>query len=74
MLQALALWATMGLLLNAVGFTIDSWQFWSFLGLFWCVERIGRVHGAAEGIIKFLAMSDSEQERIRKLIKEMNND
>ena len=74
MLQALVLWGTMGLLLSAVGFTFDTWQFWCFLGLFWCVERIGRVHGAAEGIIKYLAMSEAEQARIKKLIKDTQND
>ncbi len=74
MWQALALWGTMGLLLNAVGFTIDGWQFWCFLGLFWCVERVGRVSGAAEGIIKYLAMTEQEQARIRKMVKEARGD
>ena len=74
MLQALVLWGTVGLLLSTVGFTFDTWQFWCFLGLFWCVERIGRVHGAAEGIIKYLAMSEAEQARIKKLIKDTQND
>jgi hypothetical protein len=64
----------MGLLLSAVGFAYDTWQFWCFLGLFWGVERMGRQVGAAEGIIKYLSMSEADQARIRKLIKEMNND
>ena len=74
MLQALVLWSTMGLLLSAVGFEYNTWQFWCFLGLFWCVERIGRQYGNAEGIIRYLSMTDAEQDRIRKLIKDNNND
>lgn len=74
MLQALVLWGTMGALLNAVGFSFDTWQFWCFLGLFWCVERIGRVHGAAEGIIKYLDMTEAEQARIRRALKEARGD
>ena len=74
MLAELVLWATVGALLNAVGYPWDTWQFWCFLGLFWCVERLGRQYGAAEGIIKYVSMSEAEQARIRKLIKDTSND
>jgi hypothetical protein len=70
MLQGLILWATVGLLLGAVGYTVDTWQFWCFLATYWAVERIGRVQGAAQGIIRYLEMSQQEQDRIRKLVKE----
>ncbi len=72
--QALILWATVGLLLGAVGYTFDTWQFWCFLGTYWAVERIGRTRGAAEGIIKYLDMSSAEQDRIRKILKDVRSD
>lgn len=70
MVQALILWATVGILLNAVGYSIDSWQFWCFFATYWAVERLGRIAGVTEGVIKFLSMPDNEQEKIKKLLKE----
>jgi hypothetical protein len=59
-----------GTLLNAVGYTIDTWEFWCFLATYWAVERLGRIAGVTEGVIKFLSMPDNEQEKIKKLLKE----
>jgi hypothetical protein len=44
----LILYGTLGLLLSAVGFKYDSWQFWCFLGLFWSVRHTARFEGRAE--------------------------
>ncbi len=70
MIQAIVLWAAVGLLLGAVGYTWDTWQFWCFIATYWAVERIGRINGTTEGIIKFLSMPASDQEKVKKLIKE----
>ena len=70
MIQAIVLWGTIGALLNAVGYTITTWEFWCFLTTYWAVERIGRIQGTTEGIIKFLSMPISDQEKVKKLIKE----
>ncbi len=74
MLQGLALWITFGLLLTAVGWTWDSWQFWSFLALFWAVERLGRIQGTVEGIINYIDMSEHDQQRIRRLLKDARSE
>ena len=74
MWQGLVLWATVGLLLGAVGYTWDTWQFWCFLGTYWAVERIGRMTGKVQGIIDFIDMSEQDQQRVRKALKEARGD
>lgn len=46
----LALYLTMGLLLAGVGFAVDGWQFWCFMGLFWAVSRTARDMGRYESV------------------------
>lgn len=69
-LQKIVLVLAFGLLLVAVGWTLDTWQFWCFLGLFWCAEQMGRILGKIEGIIEFLEMSEHEQNRIRRKLRQ----
>jgi len=45
MIQRLALYATLGLLLSTLGYTGYSEVFWSMLGLMWCAEHLARVDG-----------------------------
>ena len=45
MIQRLALYATLGLLLTALGYTGSSEVFWSMLGLMWCAEHLARTEG-----------------------------
>jgi hypothetical protein len=45
MIQRLALYATLGLLLSALGYTGYSEVFWSMLGLMWCAEHLARADG-----------------------------
>ena len=45
MIQRLALYATLGLLLSAIGYTGYSEVFWSMLGLMWCAEHLARADG-----------------------------
>ena len=42
MLTRLALYTALGLVLNAMGATLDTWQFWSVVGLFWASEHLTR--------------------------------
>lgn len=78
MLQSLILWGTIGALLSAVGYFSfpqwdpTDWQFWCFLATYWAVGRIERAQGAGEGIIRFLNMTEAEQQKIRKLVKELD--
>lgn len=59
----------MGLLLMVVGWNIDTWQFWCFLGLFWCVEQLGRITGQFQGIVDYLNMPEQDQKKIKQAIK-----
>ena len=45
MLQRIALYATLGTLLDALGMPWTSWQFACFLGLFWAADTLGRTEG-----------------------------
>ena len=45
MIERLALYATLGLLLSAIGYTGSTEVFWAMLGLFWCAEHLARVDG-----------------------------
>jgi hypothetical protein len=45
MIQRLALYATLGLLLTNLGYTGYSEVFWCMLGLMWCAEHLARVDG-----------------------------
>lgn len=68
--QELALWATIGGLLNAVGYPWDTWQFWCFMGTYWAVAHISRSQGRVIGIIDYLEMNEQDQQRIRRALKE----
>ncbi len=70
MLLELVLWATVGTLLNAVGYQFDSWQFWCFLGTYWAVSIMSRQRGRIEGMIEFMEMDESDQNKIKKALKE----
>ena len=72
MLQSLVLWGTIGALLSAVGYSIATWEFWCFLGTYWAVGRIERAQGAGEGIIRYLNMTEAEQQRIRNMVKDLD--
>lgn len=74
MLIELALWATVSYLLNAVGYYIDSWQFWCFLGTYWAVSTLSRQRGRAEGMIDFLEMNEQDQSKIRQAIQQAKED
>ena len=43
MLTRIALYATLGCLLDAVGLEFSTVGFWCVLGLFWAVEHLARV-------------------------------
>ena len=42
MLTRLALYTALGLVLSAVDATLDTWQFWSVVALFWASEHLTR--------------------------------
>lgn len=65
-------YATMILLLIAVGFAVDSWQFWCFFGVLWATSRTSRQIGreeATEIIARAMKRLDMD---IEKLYKELD--
>jgi hypothetical protein len=71
MLQRIVLYLALGLVLSTLDLTVMSWQFWAVLALFWSSERLTRIEveetAMAEGISRFLNMSNSEQNKIKQL-------
>jgi hypothetical protein len=74
MLIELTLWATVGYLLNAVGYHINSWQFWCFLGTYWAVSTLSRQRGRVEGMIDYLELSEADQNKIRRALQQAKED
>jgi hypothetical protein len=77
-LQRVALYATLGLLLATLDVTVYTWQFWGVLALFWASEYMVRKgteeQAQAVGVVKFLNMSTTEQNRIRELHRQTQKD
>ena len=42
------------------------------MGTYWAVGRIERAQGAGEGIIRYINMTEAEQQRIRNLVKDLD--
>ena len=74
MLIELVLWGTVGALLNAVGYYIDSWQFWCFLGTYWAVSTLSRQRGRVDGMIDFLELPEADQNKIKQALEQAKED
>jgi hypothetical protein len=74
LIQRIALYFTLGLVLVTINVTAFSWQFWCILALFWASEYMTRkdteMAAMAEGITRYLSMSAAEQAEIKKLHNE----
>jgi hypothetical protein len=74
MLTRIALYTTLGVLMDALGFAVTGLGFWCVLGLFLACDRLSRIEGeqfgTADGVRRYLAMSDEQQAEIRKMIKQ----
>jgi len=73
-LLPIVLWVTIVYLLQAVGYALDSWQFWCFLGTYWAMNQIGSFQGKVEGIIDFLNMSEEDQRKLKEQLKDVNGE
>jgi hypothetical protein len=79
--QRLAVYFALGMVLATLDATVVTWQFWCIIALFWVVEFMVRKgteeQAMAEGITRYLNMSSSDQERIKKIhrdaLKELND-
>jgi hypothetical protein len=50
MLERLAVYATLGVLLDVQGMNWTAWEFWCFLALFCVVDYLGRKDGFEQGL------------------------
>lgn len=71
MLERIALYVTLSIVLYSVQVDATTWTFWAIAALFWCAEHLVRketeVIAMAEGITKYLGMTSEEQEKIKKI-------
>jgi hypothetical protein len=70
-MQRLLLYATMGTLLDLLGYSWQEWQFMCLLGLFCAVELVGRMEGhqaAAHEYIEALEAAEQELITMRSLL------
>ncbi len=78
MIQRLVLWATLGMLCSALGYTISSWEFWCLLAMFWAVQQLahrdGYEVGVAQGVQIYMKMTTEQQEELKNKLKELERD
>ena len=70
----LALYLTLGTLLDAFGWPPATAQFWCMMALTIAADALGRMdgrrEGAMEGIAAYLKMNEQEQSDIKRLVKQ----
>lgn len=70
----IALYLTLGALLDAFGWRPTSIEFWCMIGITIAADLLGRWdgqrQGAIEGVAMYLKLSESEQSEIRKMVKQ----
>jgi hypothetical protein len=78
MIQRIALYSTMGLLLQALGHTWDTWQFWSMLALFWASESVSKreqhEQSYVQGILMYIALEPQQQQELAQAIQQVVED
>ena len=69
-----ALYLTLGALLDAFGWTAATAQFWRMMALTIAADALGRMdgrrEGAMEGIAAFLKMNEQEQSDIKRMVRQ----
>jgi hypothetical protein len=70
-LQRIALYTTLGLVLNAVGAEFNTWGFWCILALFWASETITRREGYEQGMVFVATMPMDKLEEIKRAIAKL---
>ncbi len=74
MLTRIALYATLGVLLDALGFPATELGFWCILALFLCTDRLSRQEGeqwgTAMGVKHYIDLPEERQAEVRRMIKQ----
>ena len=69
LIQRVVLALTLGLVLTAIGHTIDSWQFWCVIALLLCSNWIHYQQGVEQGVVTTMDMvADLTDERRAELM------
>lgn len=68
MLQRIVLYATLGYLLDALGHSWDTWQWWCLLGLFWAVDILSRREGYEAGMVFIATLPMDKLEEIKRAV------
>jgi hypothetical protein len=71
MIQRIALYTVLGLVLNAVGADFNTWGFWCILALFWAAEAISRREGYERGMVFIASLPMDKLEEIKRAIKQL---
>jgi hypothetical protein len=61
-----ALYATLGVLASGLGYSWDTWQFASLLGLFWASDLLGHMEGREQQAELDQALLDKARELLRE--------
>ena len=71
MIQRIALYTVLGLVLNAVGAGFNTWGFWSILALFWAAETMTRREGYEAGMVFIATLPQEHLDKIKQEIKKL---
>jgi thiamine transporter ThiT len=78
MIERIAVYAALALVLSAVNAHWDTWQFWCILALMWASDvlagRQGFELGVAQGMNAYSHATAEQRAAIDKIIKDNNND
>ena len=71
--ERLAVYATLGLLLDALGQNWESWGFWSMLALFVLSDYLSRKDGMEQGMWMTANLPIDDLKDIQQQIKDLEN-
>lgn len=71
MLQRIALYTALGLVLSALGADFTHWGFWSVIALFWASETLTRREGYEAGMVFVATLPMEHLEKIKQEIKKL---
>jgi hypothetical protein len=71
MLQRIALYTALGLVLSALGADFTHWGFWCVVGLFWASETLTRREGYEAGMVFMATLSIEQLEKIKREIEKL---
>lgn len=74
MIQRIALYATVGFLLNSIGIAYDHWGFWCLSALVYAAEVMGARDGYSVGFVSgiecYPTLSIQQREDISRILKD----